>query len=367
MGATPITSIDPAGLAALTGLRCTSPFLGAAWLRASISTWSGHADVSSLDWPLANGGRAHALIGRRRQVRRGGLVRPMTIALNASMQDALDAVFIERNGFHGVPEDGFEDALDGFLDALEALPPWDELRLPGLSLAQVERVRTAVSGRGWRVSDEEIRPAYLLDLDAVRANGADFLASRSSNTRQQLRRARRQIEAALGPLRLEAAATASQALEWFDACAPLHRARWSAERGGSGFDLPGFVAFHRAMIGNDFGSVQLLRLSAGERVVAYLYNLVCDAYVGFYLSAIDYAVGDSYRPGMLAHWLAIEHHIAGGARTYDFLAGENRYKRSLSDTAYTQHWLTIRRPGLVLAAEHLGRRIKERLRATPAA
>ena len=51
--------------------------------------------------------------------------------------------------------------------------------------------------------------------------------------------------------------------------------------------------------------MQYLRLSAGDRVLAYLYCFVSDGHVHFYLSGIDYSTGRQFRPGMLAHWLAI--------------------------------------------------------------
>ena len=128
----------------------------------------------------------------------------------------------------------------------------------------------------------------------------------------------------------------------------------------SGFDNPSFVEFHRRLIELAFptGGIQYLRLTAGETVLAYLYNFVSDGHVQFYLSGIDYGIDPSTKPGMLAHWLAIEHNLAAGRRIYDFLAGDARYKRSLSTGGDRTLWLVLQRPRWRLQLESFGRRVK---------
>ena len=47
------------------------------------------------------------------------------------------------------------------------------------------------------------------------------------------------------------------------------------------------------------------------------------------------------KPGLTTHWLAIEMYRAEGMRLYDFLAGEDRYKTSLSNAEIALHWLDL--------------------------
>jgi CelD/BcsL family acetyltransferase involved in cellulose biosynthesis len=67
---------------------------------------------------------------------------------------------------------------------------------------------------------------------------------------------------------------------------------------------------------------------------------------------------EKMRPGLVAHWQAIEYCLASGLQSYDFLAGDNRYKRSLSSREYMQYWVYLQRPRLKLRTEQLARRLK---------
>jgi CelD/BcsL family acetyltransferase involved in cellulose biosynthesis len=149
----------------------------------------------------------------------------------------------------------------------------------------------------------------------------NYLATRSANTRQQLRRSLRALEKHFGKTRLTAASCTTEALKWFKEIAPLHRARWPRDGKPTQFDNPKFVAFHETLINSSFdsGSIDLLRLESGGVAIAYLYNLKSGGHVSFYLSGIDYALARKFHPGMLAHWLAIERYLSNGGSAYDFL------------------------------------------------
>ena len=343
-----------------------SLFLSAAWLQASLDAWDGMARYDVVE--VAQEGRppVWAVIGRRTEVRHGVLpVR--VIALNQSGIPSLDQPWIERNGFYGGTPETFGRHLALLLERLELDPGWDELRLGGLleSHAHDALYLAARGGLACRLEFEQ--PSFNVDLRKVRTeHGGDYLAMLSANTRQQLRRARRHAESALGPLRLEQAASREDALKWFDASGPLHRRRWggaSDDPYSSGFDNPAFVAFHRRLIEIAFegGGIQYLRLCAGDAVLAYLYNFVADTQVHFYLSGIDYGIDPSIKPGMLAHWYAIEHNLAAGMEVYDFLAGDARYKRSLSTGRDRTLWLVLQRPRWRLQLEGFARRMKRTL------
>lgn len=361
----PLSPADPSFAALAARVGASEPatmFLSAHWLRAAATAWTDRADVSLRDVGNGFDEPGWAIVGRHTE-RRHRLLRSRVLNLNASGVPSLDIVFPEYNGFFGLPPARFEAAFERLLTELLAARDWDEFRLPGLATEHAQAAARVAARRGIHCATDTTRTGFDIDLASIRAAGKSYVETRSANTRQQLRRARRQLEAALGPLALQEADSAASALAWFEACAPLHRRRWAES--GSGFDSLAFVEFHRALIEDAFGAgaIQFLRVLAGERPIAYLYNFRLKGDVAFYLSAIDYELGDAFRPGMLAHWLAIEHNLAQGLSRYDFMTGESRYKRSLAAGHYEQHWLTLQRPRVKLLAERTLRSCVRRWRA----
>ncbi len=348
-----------------------SLFLSAAWFSACLECWADDARYDVLE--IADEGQppVWALLGRR-TVMRHGMLPVRVIALNQSTLEPLDEPWIERNGFFGGQPEQFSRHLALLLERLEQDPDWDELRLGGLvdEHAQAALYQAARSHLACRLDIEQ--PSFSVDLEAVRTrHGGDYLAALSANTRQQLRRARRLVEQTQGPLVLEQAVSSTQAQAWFDLTGPLHRARWGGADDGpqasGGFDNRRFVAFHRRVIELEFaaGRIQYLRLRAGDAVLAYLYNFVVGDRVHFYLSGVNYELDPKTKPGMLAHWLAIESNLAAGRRRYDFLAGDARYKRNLCTDSSRTLWLVLQRPRWRLQFEASGRRLKRAVLGPP--
>jgi hypothetical protein len=257
--------------------------------------------------------------------------------------------------------------LDALLDQLPKNERWDEFRLSALQPQEVHAVLAVCERRGLRVRLEKVKKWYWVDLDRIRReNAGDYLATRSSNTRQALRRARRQLESSVGPLRVDAAESIDESIQWLHALAVWHRARWTSRTRYVGFDAPSFTAFHEHLIqcAFDDGKIQTLRVSAGDQPIAYLHNFVLGGRVHFMLSGIDYQNFSSYKAGLLAHWVAIEWCMQQGLNLYDFLAGESRYKESLATDESHQTWITLWRPRLHLRIEEALRTIKRRVLGT---
>ncbi len=170
-----------------------------------------------------------------------------------------------------------------------------------------------------------------------------FLARRSANTRQQVRRSDRGY-ASIGPVRIERAATLARAYEFLEALVALHQSAWIARGQPGAFANPFFMRFHRTLIarGLDRGEIALLRISAGDRPIGFLYNFLHRARCLAYQSGFDYAhAAPHQKPGLTCHHEAIRFARLMGAGRYDFLAGDDRYKRSLADRAETLHWVEV--------------------------
>jgi hypothetical protein len=336
-------------------------FLSPHWLHACERTWQGQCRFEKVNISGSSGSLGHALLGFGAQRRRRVLTSRL-IAINQSTVPDLDEVAIELNGFYGSDSARFSESFDHLLRDLVKRPDWDELRFSGLIDTRSLQAQALAEKNGLRVRIAGRRPTYSVNLELVRKRFAgNYLATRSANTRQQLRRSLSALEKRFGETRLTAASSTTEALEWLRRIAPLHRTRWQRGDKPSQFDNPKFVAFHETLINSSFdsGAIDLLRLESGGHAIAYLYNLKSGGHVSFYLSGIDYALARSFHPGLLAHWLAIERYISEGERAYDFLMGQNQYKERLSTDRAEMIDLVFWRPNFVLDLEHMLRRVRQ--------
>lgn len=257
--------------------------------------------------------------------------------LGASGNAAWDGVFIEHNGPLVVRGD--EQARAAWYRALlQSGPPaiGAVFDLPGIGDAG----RDAVTAAGI-VDEVATRAVPWCDLAALRAEGRDCLDQASANTRQQVRRAFRACEAS-GAMRVSRAADAMEAGRWLDALAVLHQATWQARGRSGAFAVPEFRRFHVELLqrGVADGIADLLQITAGERVIGYLYNLVWRGRVAAYQSGFDYAVAHPHeKPGLVCHVAAMRYYQAAGLGAYDFLGGAARYKTSLANREDRLHWL----------------------------
>jgi CelD/BcsL family acetyltransferase involved in cellulose biosynthesis len=305
---------------------------------------------------------ALALLGFGAARRRHGLVRSRAFYINETGDPRFDSITIEHNGIlapagHEVAT--LDSAIAWFADLRDVA---DELHVSG-SLLRLSK--TMVEGRGLGRSETTL-PCYSLDLDLLSQSGGELYPVLSANARQQLRRALRHFES-YGPLQLSAAATIEEALAYFAELKLLHCASW--ERRGKRHAFLGefFEWFHRLMIERSFaeGGTQLLRAAAGGRVIGYLYNFRLGDRIYAYQSG--FADADRReRPGIVTHALAIRHAFQSGARVYDFMAGRNRLKESISTRCEPMLWQVFQQPRLAFRLEQLFRRFKHAIIARKA-
>lgn len=255
------------------------------------------------------------------------------LCLAESGEAGLDAPFIEHNAPLLAAGAGPE-VLAALLRAAWSVPGARRLVLSGVP----PPVAAAAGGVAFRRQE---RQAPFVDLDAVRAAGGEWMASLSANTRYQIRRSLRRY-AARGALALERAATEAEALAWLEALVALHEASWRARGQPGAFATPFLRRFHRALVTRALArdELDLLRLTAGGEAVGYLYNFRLRGRVYAYQSGLDHAgAGPHGKPGLSCHALAVERALAAGEGAYDFLAGADRYKRSLANAAAPLLWV----------------------------
>ncbi len=305
-----------------------------------------------------------AQIGFNRVSRHRGLLRVQRLGFNELVDESLDEVTIEYNRFRGPQTIPFASSLDWLLTEIDTRQDWQEILFSRIAADELQAIQSAAQSRNWGWYLEEARPGFKVDFKKIRNDHAgDFIASLSQNSREQLRRARRFCEKQYGPLKIEVASGEEQALEFLEGLAVLHRLRWSsqAHQRGKGFENPAFTAFHKELVrlGTKSRKVEMMRVSAGSSILAYLYNFRASTEIHFYMSGVNYDLDSKSRAGIIAHDLAIEFYMQDPTlETYDFLAGANRYKDSLSNEKYEMFSIVLQRPNFWLSAERALRKLK---------
>ena len=286
---------------------------------------------------------ALALFNRRRGV----------LHLGESGDPSLDCPYIEHNGV--LTEAGREEGLTEA--CLSAVIGRHVLVLSGVGEVTL-RVLRRIAGQV-RVAKQSDSP--FLDLMAIRRAGDDYLATRSANTRQQIRRSNR-FYSALGRMTVDRPDSAAAAHAMLDTMACLHQASWQARGKPGAFANPFFARFHHTLIDTAFprGEIDLVAIAAGGATIGILYNLRDRHGLRAYQSGFDYpAAGQAGKPGLTCHHIAIQQGLSQDVAVYDFLAGDDRYKRSLASGSVAQYWAEA---GPALSPGLLARRLKDMLR-----
>jgi CelD/BcsL family acetyltransferase involved in cellulose biosynthesis len=297
---------------------------------------------------------------RRSVDRRHGFVKSRTLHLHATGREDQDVIFIEYNGL--LSDRRFpplEAEAVAFLRSRQAeIGRFDEISLGGFTEEKYETVRAA----GFRTHVQALKSTAFVDLAALKESGTDFPETVSANTRQQIRRAIRLYEAR-GPLVLEAARSAEEALDWFEEMGALHEAAWRGKgESGGAWRFPFLVAFHRRVIERSFpDGVEIVRIRCGEQAIGFIHCLLRGGWIGSYLSGFAYEADNKAKPGLVSFHLYIQHRLKTGGEVLDFLAGDHRYKTSLGTPGPRMYWFRVQENRWPLRLERGLRRVKQRL------
>lgn len=172
-------------------------------------------------------------------------------------------------------------------------------------------------------------PAF--DLAQARAAGQDVLAMLGSGVRGRIRRSTRGLD----EIHEEWAATPAAALDIYDELIVLHQARWQREGRPGAFASARFDGFHRDLIARSFDGdprVMLYRLRNAGGTVGCLYGFIEGGMLLFYQSGFADHADNRVKPGLSTHACCMQACLKRGLDTYNFLAGEARYKRELATT-----------------------------------
>lgn len=187
-------------------------------------------------------------------------------------------------------------------------------------------------------------PCPTSDLAAIRASGGDVVASLGKNTRANVRRAIR----GFGNVATEWCDTPAKAGQILDELIDLHQRRWLEAGKPGAFAGERFRAFHRALVPRLLAeeAAYLFRVTSDLGTVGCLYGFIENGRALFYQSGFGQFADGKLSPGLVSHALCMQACLDRGLDEYDFLMGDMRYKRELSNTERELIWAVASRPGI---------------------
>lgn len=288
-----------------------------------------------------NGSPVMAFFTGSKKIFRYKFITIWELSLNSILNPYYDPLYCEYDTILIDPQ--ISVSLSTFIDRMPL--KWDELHLPRCTSIYNPNLQLAENiGKCYNLSIKKLN-SYYVDLDKVQANNNDYLALLSQNRRKQIRRSIKEYEK-LGKIRINIAENLNDAFETFNELQQLHQRLWT-ERGHAGIFSNEFVLnFHKKLISRRFehGEIQLIKITAGDHMLGCLYNLIYNENAITYISGFNYLPpGNILSPGYICHSLAVEYNAKLGLKSYDFLEGEDSYKKILSTDKNQMQDITIQR------------------------
>jgi CelD/BcsL family acetyltransferase involved in cellulose biosynthesis len=334
-----LEALDHSGVTALGGewtelLAASSartPFLTWPWVSAWLDTIGRDADLVVHTARDAGDGRllgvAPFFVAR---ARRGGIpVRELRfLGAGLAAPDHLDLIAREEVG---------EPVAAALWDSIERATRWDLVDLDGItSGGHLDRLVL-------RRSQDDRQP---IPYPHLPLGGAweDVIARWGRTHRSNIRRYRRKLDAEAGAPVLERLVVDHAELDsTLERLATMHQAVRTAKGDPGLFADDATSAFLRAAAHRllDAGRLRMWRLDVGDEAVAVIWCMRAFDVVSFYTTGFD-SDWARYGPGRRIMARAIEAAWSEGAEEFDFLRGDENYKRSWGTEI--RHDVRLRRP-----------------------
>jgi len=297
-------------------------FQSTSWIKCWLESLEGKHDIKMIVGYHDDIAVCIFFAGLHKQFRRG-IIFSNTININMTGNPEFDILFIEYNKI--IANSNIDISLNDLKDSLSCYY-WDELKFDRVSNSFNMFLGDNQSNDD-SLSVHAVK-SYFVDLDKVR-NGS-YTAMLSSNRRQQIRRSIRYYNE--NELSIKHASTIEEALIMLSELKTLHQQKWIRKGQPGVFSSTYFNDFHESLIIQAFdkNQIQILKVYTNKEVVGYLYNFIYNDQVLFYQCGFNYTNDNKKRPGLISHYMAIKHNLNEGNSKYDFLAGKDPYKKSLS-------------------------------------
>ena len=245
---------------------------------------------------------------------------------------------------------GLEAAvLAAVVDCLLGRGGWDALAVTDVpeDSATLARVAAIGAARGLAglPGPDQVCP-YL----PLPASWDDFLAGASANLRSNLKRREKKL-LAMGASFVDRASDPATLPGALDALFALHGARWETKGRTGNFIDPRVRAFHHDLapaLAAD-GALGFWTCEIEGRPVAALYGFVHRGRFLYYQAGLDPAFAE-HGAGFALMGHAIRESVARGLTEFDYLRGDEDYKRRWTDQSRrTESWIALR-PGWLSVA-----------------
>ncbi|MEO8443630.1 MAG: GNAT family N-acetyltransferase [Gammaproteobacteria bacterium] len=285
------------------------------------------------------------------------------LGVSFSELEPLGNVFCMRHGMASRPGDSSPLLM---LRQLSASADWSTLRIDGI-------VRGSTADVLWTEACESLglRRRWFggAEIPVLRIEGGwpEFLASKSSNFRYNIRRKRRRFEQA-GKLQVSFFTRADELDRAFAAMAGIETVSWKVGAGSSLGDRPWEIRFYRELAERmaSHGALLITVLSLDGRPIAYDLGLVAND-SGYCLKTSFSAEHHELSPGAVLRALLMEKLVGQGVRYYDFLGKQDRWKLEWTDATERVESLIIYAPNarswFISALHQLGE-LNRRLQAS---
>ncbi len=331
-------------------------FLSWSWISTWLSTYNLSVDVLQVQSHEEVVGLALLI---KNKERRFGVLNSTRLLLHETGIPALDQIWIEYNGILTNKANHSEISTAALKFLVHKYPGWDELIIGAISESEksiFEQSFNSYTHIKWQA------PSFGVNLAALKTANNTYLSSLSRNTRYQINRSQREFEKE-GEISLTLANNTEDALQYFHEISSFHIKRWGSAKGQSGFSNPAFVDFHHSLIKETWkdGVIDIWKLTIGKRSIGYFYNFIYKNQVYFYLSGLAKSTNTKLKPGLLGHALCIQHYIENNIDYYDFMGGDERYKKSLATKKTQLYKLALQKPLNKFWLEHNARNIKNKV------
>ena len=269
-----------------------------------------------------------ALMTRGVEQRRGPLpVRTLHIGTAGEIPG--EGVWVEYNRLLVLP--AFRER---FLKRLLTAPgaaflTGDVLELNGFAPEEVSS--EAATAASWSE-----RPCYT----AVLNKGTPTIESFDRDTRRKLRNNLKRFAELHGELRTEWITDLPRAFTVFAELIVYHQQRWIAEGKPGAFASERFRTFHDLIIERLLPRQQVIlaRVTAGDALVGIFYGFAENGVIYHYQWGLPQFDDNKLSPGFVTGYLVMEQAIERGFTELNWLAGDSRYKRELSNTLRSLIW-----------------------------
>jgi CelD/BcsL family acetyltransferase involved in cellulose biosynthesis len=168
----------------------------------------------------------------------------------------------------------------------------------------------------------------------------EIIDSFDRDTRRKLRKGIKEFTAAFGALTTEWVESPERAQTVLTELIAHHQARWTSAGKPGSFADDRFERFHRDLVERLLPErrIVLARVTAGETLVGIFYGFVEDGVVYHYQWGLPQFEDNRLSPGFVTGYLVMEEARRRDLAELNWLAGDSRYKRDLSNAQRSLIW-----------------------------